>query len=309
MRNIVIDWKKQPYKGPMFCFAAIVVAGIWLSVMPKLGVDYYDAGMNWVFSWFFFGFAILGYWETWPFSGMKQPLRGLFAGVMSWIAAVVGWKALLIWLKPNNALAVLSYTQFFLFTTAWFYHNWPATNLRQPLKGIVRSFFAIVFGFSVYKIIGAIDQMYIFYLPQWFFKFFGDWPIFSAKPAVKGTFWAALILAFSWVTDLIFNALGKPIASAGGADLFALAFAAMLLAFALEAWPFNKVKQPLQGLLVIGSTLLLTAVLYPICYFVFQVTDYFIMVWTFTAWCFFAIMAWYTEPWLNGAEETAEESR
>ena len=42
-----MDWKKQPYKGLLFYFAAIVVAGIWLSVMPALGVDYYDAGMNW----------------------------------------------------------------------------------------------------------------------------------------------------------------------------------------------------------------------------------------------------------------------
>ena len=145
--------------------------------------------------------------------------------------------------------------------------------------------------------------MYIFYLPQWFFSFFADWPISSAKPVVKGTFWAALILAGSWVTDLIFNALDKPIASAGGADLFALVFAAMLLAFALESWPFKKVKQPLQGLFVIGNTLLLTAVLYPICYFVFQVADYFIMVWTITVWCFFAIIAWFTEPWLYDAEE------
>ena len=47
MRNLVIDWEKQPYKGLVFYFAAIVVAGIWLSVLPALGVDYYDAGMNW----------------------------------------------------------------------------------------------------------------------------------------------------------------------------------------------------------------------------------------------------------------------
>ena len=127
-----MDWKKQPYKGLLFYFAAIVVAGIWLSVMPALGVDYYDAGMNWGFSWFFFGFAILGYWET---------------------------------------------------------------------------------------------------------------------------------------------------------------------------WPFEQLKQPLQGLLVISSTLLLSVVIYLICYYVFQVTDYFIMVWTITVWCFFAILAWFTEPWFYGVEE------
>jgi hypothetical protein len=208
--------------------------------------------MNWGFSWFFFGFAFLAYWDLWPLSAMQQPYRGLLAGVIAWISAAVGWQVILIWFEPTDALAVLSYTQFFLFTTAWFYHNWPVANLRQPFKGIILSAAAIVFGFSVYKIIGAIDQMYIFYLPQWFFSFFADWPISSTKPAVKGTFWAALILAFSWVTDLIFNALGKPIATAGGGDLFSLAFAAMLLAFALESWPFNKVKQPVQGLLVIG---------------------------------------------------------
>jgi len=83
----------------------------------------------------------------------------------------------------------------------------------------------------------------------------------------------------------------------------------MLLAFAWEAWPFNKIKQPLQGLLVIGSTIILTALGYPIFYFVFQVTDYFIMVRTITVWCFFAIIAWFIEPWLNGAEEIVEESR
>jgi hypothetical protein len=294
---------KQPYKGLLLYFAALVVAGIWLWIIPALGVDYYDAGMNWGFSWFFFGFAFLAYWDLWPFSGIKQPWRGLLAGVIAWITAAVGWKVILIWFEPTDALAVFSYTQFFLFTTAWFYHNWPVANLRQPLKGIVMSSAAIVFGLIVYKIIGAIDQMYIFYLPQWFFSLFGDWPISSTKPAVKGTFWAALIIAFSWVTDLIFNTLGKPIASAAGADLFCLVFAAMLLAFALESWPFNKVKHPLQGLLVIGSTLLLSAVLYPIFYFVFQVANYFIMVWTITVWCFFAIMAWFTEPWLNAAEE------
>ncbi len=299
MRDIFINWKKQPYKGIVLYFAALVVAGIWLTVMPALGVDYYDAGMNWGFSWFFFGFAFLSYWQLWPFSGIKQPLRGLLAGVIAWIAAAVGWKVILIWFEPTDAFAVFSYTQFFLFTTTWFYHNWPVANLRQPLKGIVLSTAAIVFGFSIYKIIGAIDQMYIFYLPQWFFSFFGDWPISSEKPAVKGAFWTVLIIAFSWVADLIFNVLGKPIASAAGADLFCLVFAAILVGFALESWPFIKVKQPLQGLLVIGSALVLSAVLYPIFYVVFQVADYFIMVWTITVWCFFAIMAWFTEPWLN----------
>lgn len=307
MGNRFINWKRQPFKGLSIFFPAIVIAVIWVSVIPAFGVDYYDAGMNWGFSWFFFGFAILAYWELWPFSGIKQPLRGFLAGVISWIAAVVGWKVFLIWLEPTNALAVLSYTQFFLFTTAWFYHNWPVANLRQPLKGIILSVSALVFGISVYKIIGAIDQMYIFYLPQWFFSFFADWPVSSAKPALKGTFWAATILAFSWVTDLIFNTLNKPISSAGGADLFALVFAAMLLAFAFESWPFNKVKQPFQGLLVIVSTLVLTTALYPIFYYVFQVTDYFIMVRTVTVWCFFAIMAWYTEPWLSETEENVEE--
>ena len=34
----------------MFYFAAIVVAGIWLSVLSVLGVDCYDTGMNWGFS-------------------------------------------------------------------------------------------------------------------------------------------------------------------------------------------------------------------------------------------------------------------
>ena len=120
------------------------------------------------------------------------------------------------------------------------------------------------------------------------------------KASSEGYIWAAIILAFSWITDLIFKTLNKPISSAGGADLFALVFAAMLLAFAFESWPFNKVKQPLQGLLVIVSTLLLTTALYPIMYYVFQVTDYFIMIRTVTVWCFFAIMAWFTEPWLVG---------
>ena len=72
MRDIFINWKKQPYKGLLLYFAALVVAGLWLAVLPALGVDYYDAGMNWGFSWFFFGFAILGYWELWPVSGIKN---------------------------------------------------------------------------------------------------------------------------------------------------------------------------------------------------------------------------------------------
>jgi hypothetical protein len=39
MGNIVIDWEKQPYKGLLFYFAAIVVAGIWLGIANSGEID------------------------------------------------------------------------------------------------------------------------------------------------------------------------------------------------------------------------------------------------------------------------------
>jgi hypothetical protein len=284
-----MNWKVQPYKGLLFFIAAFVVTWIWLTVTGVLRIDYFDAGMNWTFSWFFFGFGILAFFEGWPFADMvKQPWAGFISGAISWVVSAVGWIVVNTWLGMDGAYTLFSYTSFFLFTIAWFYHNEPFARLSQPTKGIALFLLSGVLGYMVYMILGPRDWEYLYYIPQWLFFFFLDWPIPSTKPYVKGTFWAVIIVIGMFVTHAIFNALGLPIVTPRGVDLFSLLFIGMLLFNALESWPFSGRKQPVQGFFVIACVLVLA--------------DYVTTVWTFSAWCWFAVLALFTDPWPSEPE-------
>ena len=259
--------------------------------------------MNWTFSWFFFGFGILAFFEGWPFRDrMKQPWAGIISGVISWAVSAVGWTVINTRLGMNGAYALFSYASFFLFTIAWFYHNEPFARLSQPTKGITLFLLSSVLGFVVYWILGPRDWEYLYYIPQWLFFFFLDWPVPSTKPYVKGTFWAVLIVIGMFVTHAIFNALGMSIVTPRGVDLFSLLFIGMLLFNALESWPFAEKKQPAQGGLVIVSVLIISVVAYPILFGMLKVVDYATTVWTFSAWCWFAVLALFTDPWPSEPE-------
>jgi hypothetical protein len=293
-----MHWKEQPYKGLLFFIAAFVVTWVWLAVTGVLGIDYLDAGMNWTFSWFFFGFGILAFFEGWPFVDMvKQPWAGFISGAIAWVVSILGWIVVNTWLGMDGAYALFSYASFFLFTIAWFYHNEPFPKLSQPTKGIALFLLSGVLGYMVYLILGPRDWEYLYYIPQWLFAFFLDWPIPSDKPYLKGTFWAILILIGMFVTHAIFNALGMPIVTPRGVDLFSLLFVGMLFFYALESWPFVGNEQPVQGALLIVSVLILSVVAYPILFSVLKIADYATTVWTFASWCWFAVLAMFTDPW------------
>ncbi|MCP4746601.1 MAG: hypothetical protein GY874_10755 [Desulfobacteraceae bacterium] len=266
--------------------------------MPKFGFDATDVGMNWVFVWFSIGFGYQIFWDVWPFSSMKQPLGGAIAGVVSIVISALVWKLLLNWFEAQEAYAYLSYTQFFVFTYGWFWHNWPFDKMGQPWKGLLFTAITIVFGLFTYQMIGPIAESYIFYLPLWLFYFFYDSPITSQTPLRKGFFWTAIILVFSYLLYACQIVMGFPFATAKGQDVFALAFIFLLLCYALEGWPFSKLPQPFHGFGVCAGTLLMTAAFYPVFYGVFQAPEWSLVTWSYTAWVFFAILAWYTPPWL-----------
>ena len=298
-----MSWKEQPYKGFLFFIAAFVVTWIWLTLTGALGIDYFDAGMNWTFSWFFFGFGILAFFEGWPFvDRVKQPWAGFTSGVISWVVSAVGWIVVNSWLGFDRTYALFSYASFFLFTIAWFYHNEPFARLSQPTKGIALFLLSGVLGYLVYLILGPRDWEYLFYIPQWLLFFFLDWPIPSDKPYVKGTFWAVIIVIGTFVTHALLNVLGMSIVTPRGVDLFSLLFAGMLLFFALENWPFAGKEQPAQGGLLIVSVLVISAVAYPVLFSVLKVADYVTTVWTFVSWCWFAVLAMFTYPWPSESE-------
>jgi len=293
-----MNWKEQPYKGIIFFVTAFVVTWIWFIVTGALGVDYFDAGMNWTFSWFFFGFGILAFFEGWPFvDRMMQPWAGFISGAISWVISVVGWITVNNRLGMDGAYALFSYASFFLFTVAWFYHSEPFARLSQPTKGVSLFLLSGVLGYVVYLILGPRDWEYLYYIPQWLLIFFLDWPIPSEKPYMKGTFWAILIVIGTFVTHTIFNALGMSIITPRGLDLFSLLFVGMLLFNALENWPFAEKKQPAQGGLLIVSVLVVSVFVYPVLFYVLKVADYTTTVWTFAAWCWFAVLALFTYPW------------
>lgn len=303
-----MTWKKQPFLGIWIYGLAFIVSAIWLQVMPKIGFDATDIGMNWIFVWFSVGFGYQIFWDVWPFSGMKQPYGGLIAGAVSIVISSLVWKLLLIWFEPGNAYSYLSYTQFFIFAYGWFWHNWPFDKMAQPWKGLIFTGLTIVFGIIVYKIIGPISESYIFYLPLWLFYFFYDSPISSKNPLKKGVFWTAIILVFSYIVYASQIAMGFPFETAKGQDMFALAFVFLLLFYALEGWPFSLLPQPFHGLGVCVGTIGMTAAAYPIFYGIFQAPEWSIVTWSYTGWVFFAILAWYTPPWLE-SETIAQDER
>jgi hypothetical protein len=299
-----MSWKEQPYKGLLFLAAAFVLSWVWFIATRALGIDYFDAGMNWTFSWFFFGFGILAFFEGWPFvDRVKQPWAGFISGAISWVVSAVGWIFVNAWLGMEGAYALFSYAAFFLFTIAWFYHNEPFSRLSQPMKGIVLFLVSGVLGYVVYLTLGPRDWEYLYYIPQWLFYFFLDWPIPSDKPYVKGTFWAVIILIGTFVTHAVFNALGKSIVTPRGVDLFSLLFFGMLIFNALENWPFAGKEQPVQGALLIASVLVISAVAYSVLFSVLKVTDYVTTVWTFVSWCWFVVLAFFTGPWPSDPED------
>ncbi len=137
-----MNWKEQPNRGLLFFLAAFVVTWVWLTVTGALGIDYFDAGMNWTFSWFFFGFGMLAFFEGWPFlDRVKQPWAGLISGAISWLVSAVGWIVVNSWFGMDGAYALFSYASFFLFTIAWFYHNEPFARLANQQKALPSSFY------------------------------------------------------------------------------------------------------------------------------------------------------------------------
>jgi len=293
-----MHWRKHPAKGLLWFVASLGLTWIWLTVTGALGVDYLDAGMNWTFAWLFFGFGILAFFEGWPFAGLvRQPWEGILSALIAWVVSPLAWMLASNRLGTDGANALFSYAEFFLFTIAWFYHNEPFARLSQPTKGI--SLFALsgALGFAVYVILGPRDWEYLYYLPQWYFYFFLDWPICRDKPHYKGTFWAILIVIGTFVTHFIFNALGVPIASARGADFFSLLFIGMLLFYALEGWPFASHPQPAQGTLLIIASISVAVGAYPVLFNILKLDDYAMTAWSSSAWCWLAVIAWMMHPW------------
>lgn len=294
----VAAWKAQPLKGLIYVIASIVVAIIYLKALaPAIGLSFLDATMNYGFLFFFWGFALLALFECWPFANLGQPWVGLATTALSWILTVFTWNWLLARMGLYDAFAFISYVMFFLTMISWFYDNAPGAGMTQPLKGIFLLLLSVVLGWVVYTQIGCIDQMWLYFVPAFLLPAFDNWPIAEYNPYVRGTFWAVVILIATWVTNELLNLAGMPVASPRGTDFVSLTFGAMIFIYSFEHWPFQQVKQPLRGILLIVVTAIITVVLSILAWSVFGVEDFWVSGWSFAVWIWLMVIQWLLYPW------------
>lgn len=308
-------WTIQPRKGLMFVVIAAIAAFIFVyAVLPGLGLTIFD-GTNYAFPFFFWAFALLSFFGNWPFNKLAQPWGGLLTAVLAWVLAVPSWLIPISLLGdpadptvgPYNAFALISYALFFLFMLAWFYDTWPVAGLAQPRKGLVLLAISFVGGWVVYAIIGAIPQMWLYFIPMWLVPTALDyWPTATMKPYLKGTIWLLFVLVGTWLTNLIFEATGIPLYSARGSDFASIIFGGMVYMYTFEGWPFQAMKQPLKGVLLLLTTLLIGAIILPLLSWrVFNVADYMVGAWVFIVWVWLVIFQWLPYPWPSAASVEA----
>jgi hypothetical protein len=291
-------WKRQPLKGLLLTIAALVVSILYLEVLaPAMGISFMDASMNYPFVYFFWAFALLGFFELWPFAKLKQPWAGLAAAALSWVLTVPTWHWLVGRMGDYDAFALLSYAMFFLFLIAWFYFNEPAAEMSQPLKGVFLTMLSLVLGWVVYTQIGAIPQMWLYFIPVFLFYYFEYWPVAEYKPYTIGTFWLIFVLAGTWLNNEIQNVAGVAIATPRGTDVASIIFAAMLYPYNFEYWPFEKLGQPLKGIVLSVATFVVAGVLAILAWTVFKVPDYWVSSWCFTVWVWQVVVQWLPAPW------------
>lgn len=284
------------YRGLYCLLIALLASAAWLFCLPHfLGMDLAKISREWTTSWFFFGFAALAFYELWPFVGrVRQPVAGLAAGLVATFIAILAWEVLSDYWVNEHLFALFSYTQFFLFTIGWFFHNAPFAHLSQPTKGTALAMLSIGLGILVYLWLGPLPQSFIFFVPEFLFFFFADWPIPSSRPWRKGFLWTILILAGSLLTDELFTRLGAPLGTPRGSDLVAVIFAAMLVTYSIEDRHLPQVRQPALGLLKIAATLALSSALACLFFRIIQLDDYVLSGWVWVCWCFQAVFYWFT---------------
>jgi len=291
----------------VFVGVSSVATVVYLQVVtPAIGVSFADAALNYPFAFFFWGMALLSFFDCWPFAGrIPQPWAGLATAALSLIPAVLTWKWLAGRFGEYDAFALLSYAEFFLFAIAWFYDNAPAAGLRQPVKGLFLTGLSIALGWAVYTVIGAIPQMWLYYIPEWLLFFFGSWPIGHDRPYARGTFWVVLILAGTWLTNGILTRMGAPVTTARGEDVASIVFGSMIYTYGFECWPFERIKQPLKGIVVIATTLIIALVLAVLAWRVFQVEDHWVSAWVFAVWTWLVVLLWMIAPWPSQGDTSA----
>jgi len=289
---------RQPVRGLLYLGMAVAASLVWLKLLaPLLGVPPAIAESHWPFTWFFTGFAGLAFFEKWPFNDRHKPKSSRLLSAFTYtIPAILLWEALAPRLAKQDAYALLGYAMFFLFTIGWFFHNAPVARMRQPWQGLLLTGGALAFGAGFYFLLGRPAGMIIFFVPEFLLLFFGDWPIPSQQPWRKGVFWLAIILAGSFLTHRLFSELGCRVDSLCGGDLMAVIFAAMLLPYSVEYWPYAGRKQPIQGLLLIASTLILSGGIYMLAFGLLHLPSGALPPWVFVTWCFVSILVWYIDP-------------
>jgi len=289
---------RQPVRGLLYLGIALGACLVWLKVLaPLLGVPPARAESHWPFTWFFTGFAGLAFFEKWPLLDRRKPKSsGLLSALLFTTLGILFWEVLARRLAQESAYALLGYAMFGVFTTGWFFHNAPAAGMRQPWQGLLLTAGALGLGAGFYSLFGILPGAIIYFVPEFLLLFFGDWPVPASRPWRKGIFWLAVILAGSFLTHRVFSAMACGADTVCGEDLMAVIFGAMLLPYSLEGWPFAGLKQPAQGLLLIASTLTLSAAIYLFTFGVLRLPTGILAPWVFVTWCFVSILVWYVDP-------------
>ena len=295
----VAAWKKQPVKGLWWIIVSILLSILYMQVVaPALGISYADAGMNYPAMFFFWAFAWISLFEYWPFGHLKQPWTGLASAVLCWILSVVSWGWLSRLMDPYAAVALVMYALFPLFLLAWFSDYLPAAMpMPQPLKGIFLSVACVVIAWVVYTQIGAIPQMWLYFMPMFFAPFFDGWPVADPKynRLIKLVFWTVMFLALTWLFDYVHVLAGAPMSGALGSDFECLVWAGMTPLYVFEM--AGRGKQPSHGILLTVVTYVLTAVFAFLYWRVLRLPEWWASTWVFVWWVWIIVVQFLPYPW------------
>lgn len=174
---------KQPLDGIVNTFFAM------FAVPPMLMY----LGVNIVFAWFPFAALHALHWEWWPIDKMKIGGRGVAGTTMLFAFAslflLILDKLGISFFTTTEGLWVAIILTFIALRTPWSFNNWPFRTLKQPLKGLALTVYAIVW------------LIILFYLT----RFALPWiPSFGGPPELDAFIWWVIITD----TGIMFEAPG-----------------------------------------------------------------------------------------------------
>jgi hypothetical protein len=283
-----------------------LILGGW--AVPAAGGDFVDLVFGVGFACFFWACALAAWaLDCPPFARLPQPYRGLALIPVGVLLGWLTWTVAMRLLHDDlaNGDAFIAYAAFFLFMLSLFYDDWPFDRARQPWRALGLVALSFAGGAITYVVVGARPDSWLYFVPMFFIPAFAMWPLAGrGKAWLRGTAWAVIILLLTWGTEVILNLSGLSPATDKGSDFAGILFGGMLSFYCLSAWPFQRVRQPRQGIILVAIMLVLGGVILPmILWDVLDIPYSTASAWVFCAWYVSVFTQWLTAPWPSRAAD------